>query len=158
MNFTMYPYGNANQVQIGSSWVFTCQHGKNECIGNMYEACAIEHNPGVSTTGVPNWWPFVNCMESSTDPVGAAQGCATTARVSWTDITTCAGPDPSQGSATDGNPLMHSIGLATSNLVPAHQFTPWVVLNGKPLTSAQLDLTLVSLVCKAYTGTKPAGC
>lgn len=153
----MFPYGNARTSGTGP-WSFSCQHGKNECIGNMYQACAMEHNNGTSAAGVPNWWPFVYCMENSRDPVSSASKCASDNNVDWSAITTCAGSDPASGSADDGNALMHSIGEATNNLQPPHQWTPWVVLNGKPLSSAELDLPLYKLICKAYQGTLPSGC
>lgn len=156
MDFSMFPYGNAKTSGSGP-WTFTCQHGKNECIGNMYEACAIAHY-NTTTNNVPTWWPMVNCMESATDPVAAAQGCATNNGIAWSTITACAGADPANGDPNDGNKVMNAVGVATNTLVPPHQWTPWVVLNGKPLTSAQLDLPLKTLVCNAYTGTKPAGC
>lgn len=158
MTFSMYPYGNARTTgPVGGLYQFTCQHGTNECIANMYEACGISHF-NTSTNGVPDWWNYINCMERSAAPASAARTCATGNGLDWTVITSCAGSNPAVGSADDGNPLMYSIGLATQNLVPAHQWTPWVVLNGKPLSSAQLDQSLVSLVCAAYTGPKPAGC
>lgn len=152
MSFSMFPYGNARTTNT-APYTFTCQHGKNECIANMYQACAMEH---FNTTA--QWWPMVNCMEGSRDPVSDASGCATKAGLDWSVIETCAGSDPANGSADDGNPLMYSIAQATKNLNPPHQWTPWVVLNGKPLSSSQLDMKLTTLVCNAYTGTKPSGC
>lgn len=149
----MYAYGNARTSGNAVPYTFSCQHGKNECIGNMYEACAIKHNNATA-----DWWPFVNCMESANDPVSAASGCATKANLDWSVITACAGSDPASGSVDDGNPLMYSVGENTNNLQPPHQWTPWVVMNGKPLTSAQLDQKLTTLICDAYTGPKPAGC
>lgn len=125
----------------------------------MYEACAISHfNTTNPATGIPTWWGMVNCMESATNPVTAAQGCATNNGIDWTKIDSCAGSDPSVGTIGDGNTIMHEVGLATTSLQPPHQWTPWVVLNGKPLSSSQLNLPLTRLVCNAYTGTKPAAC
>lgn len=119
----------------------------------MYQACAISQNNDTTV-----WWPFVHCMETSSDPVNAASGCATSAGIDWSRVQTCAGPQPDQGSADEGNPLMHSIGAATQSLQPPHQWTPWMVMNGRPLSSSDLGKSLKSLVCNAYTGTKPAGC
>jgi len=33
-------YGNAHETQQGGKWVFTCQHGDDECYGNLLETCA----------------------------------------------------------------------------------------------------------------------
>jgi len=163
MRLTSYPYGNAQEKQqADGSWTFTCQHGNNECIGNMYEACAQEHYPSLNaTTYVPAWWNFFYCLElsGSAGNLGTAQGCANKNGIDWNIISTCAGSNPAVGSSTDGNPLMHQIAVATNSLVPPHQWTPWVVVNGSPLNQAQLSMSLTPIVCKAYTGTdKPAAC
>jgi len=159
MDFMTYPYGSAQEKQSGGQWVFTCQHGTSECAGNMYEACAIEHNKTV-VAGNPNWFPFFLCMEKSGNAGSAsvAQNCAKNNGQDWNTISTCAGSNPPQGSSTDGNPLMHGIAVATQSLVPPHEWTPWVVMNGKPLSQAQLSESLTKLVCNAYTGTKPPAC
>jgi len=153
VDFEMFPFGNAKETKLLGKFHFTCQHGKNECIGNMYQACAFNLN-----TNVTDWWPFVLCMEKSETPVTAAEGCATDTKLDWSAIQTCAGDEPDQGAPEQGNAFMHKIANATNSLIPAHQFTPWVVLNGKPLSSKKLDKSLTSLVCDAYTGTKPTGC
>jgi len=162
MIFRSFPYGNANEKQnADGTWAFTCQHGVDECYGNMYEACGMEHYGNDSkTTGVPTWWKYFYCLEYSQNAgvASVAQNCATGSGLDWNVISTCAGSNPAVGSADDGNPEMHRIAVATNSLVPPHTFTPWVVLNGKPLSSAQLDLSLNTLVCNAYTGTLPACC
>ena len=33
-------------------WTFTCQHGNNECIGNLYQACLLD--------GLNGWMPSDN--------------------------------------------------------------------------------------------------
>jgi len=159
IDFRAFPYGNANEKQnADGTWSFTCQHGVNECIGNMYEACAIKYNNGTDSKHVPTYWPFYYCMEKSGNAANTtiASNCATSSGLDWAQITTCSGSDPSKGSTDDGNPLMHSIAVATNSLIPPHQWTPWVVVNGTPLTSAQIDLPLTPIVCKAYLS--QAGC
>jgi len=160
MDLMSYPYGNAQEHQSGGEWVFSCQHGSAECAGNMYEACTIEHNKTV-VKGVPNWFPFFLCMEKSGNAGSAsvAQRCAADNGQDWSVINKCSGTDPTKGSSDDGNPLMHSIAVATNSLIPPHEWTPWVVLNGKPLSQAQLSESLTKLVCNAYTGAdKPPAC
>jgi len=159
MDFRSFPYGNAQESKnADGTWKFTCQHGTDECIGNMYEACAMEkYNYSDPTTNVPYWWGNFYCLELSGQAgvKAVASNCASSNGIDWNLISTCAGTYPDQGSSDDGNPLMHNIAVATNNLIPPHQWTPWVVLNGSPLTQAQLDMSLVTLVCNAYTGPNP---
>jgi len=162
MDFYVWPYGNAQESKnADGSWKYTCQHGTPECIGNMWEVCAINHYNTSTSANVPTWWPFFYCMEKDNKAgvESVAQSCASSNGLDWSVISTCTGPN------TDGNDygypsnaLMHDVAIQTNNLQPPHQWTPWVVLNGKPLSQAQLDMSLMTLVCQAYTGPTPAGC
>lgn len=111
----------------------------------MIEACGMHFHNATS-----DWFPFVNCIEASNmSPSSVAKSCATKAGwTDWEEINACT-------TSSLGNNLMHNIAMATQNLKPPHQFTPWVVLNGTPLTSSQLDAQLYKLVCKKYTGPNP---
>jgi len=155
IDFRAFPYGNANEKQnADGTWTFTCQHGVNECIGNMYEGCAIEHNDKLDSKHVPVWWPFYYCMEKSGNAADTtvASGCAKNNGLDWIVITNCSTTtNPAKGSDEDGNPNMHKIAVETGSLIPPHTFTPWVVVDGAPLTSAQIDLSLTPIVCKQYT-------
>lgn len=59
-DFRAWPYGNARTVANGSSWSFTCQHGPNECVGNIIEACVLN---------MYDWYtqalPFIICIEEN---------------------------------------------------------------------------------------------
>jgi len=119
----------------------------------MYEDCAIEHNNSTAPSGMyPTWWPYFLCMEKSgtAGEASTASNCATTNGLDFNAIKTCAGDNPAVGSSTDGNPLMHQTAVATNNLIPPHQWTPWVVVNNTPLTESQLDLSLIPIVCSAF--------
>lgn len=147
MDFMIFPYGNAAETRKpDGTYSFTCQHGASECTANMIEVCAIHfHNT--------SWFDFIFCMESSRSPATAGPSCAKSS--SWTDYDSNILPCTT---SSLGNGLMHSVAQATENLNPPHQWTPWVVMNGKPLTETQLDQELTKLVCAAYTGAKPAAC
>jgi len=132
----------------------------------MYEDCAMEHYNTTASNGLyPTWWPYFLCMEKSGnagDPT-TASNCASANGIDWNVIKTCSSDNPAMGSTTDGNPLMHSTAVATNNLVPPHQWTPWVVVNGSPLTQAQIGESLIPIVCSAYKtacagSTPPAAC
>lgn len=148
MNFTYYPYGNARMKQNpDGTWAFTCQHGADECKANMIFSCAMHYHSDPT-----EYWPFVDCVESSSSPATAGKSCASKSGWQYDDIESCT-------TSKLGNSLQHAAGAATESLVPAHQWTPWVVMNGKPLSQSQLDQKLVTLVCNAYKGSdKPAAC
>jgi len=144
LNISMVPYGNAQESQQGDQWVFTCQHGDQECQGNLIESCVIGHYPDTNTH-----LTFINCMESASDPVSGAQGCATQQGLDWNAINTCVNGD-------EGNALEHNMAVRTENLSPPHQYVPWVVINGQ--YSQQAESSLLKVVCAAYAGPPPAGC
>jgi len=151
MEFANYPYGNAQEKLLSNgSYSFSCQHGPEECAGNLIEVCGTYYH---NTTA--EWFPFVNCVEgASLSPAEAAPGCA--AQAGWTDYTSNILPC-STGAL--GNKLLHAVGVKTAGLSPPHSFTPWVVLNGKPLSRDEIGIPLTSLVCAAYTGAvKPPAC
>lgn len=115
----------------------------------MVEACAKDYTNNTASI----YMPFVECLENG-QPATDGHRCAKTVgwpTDAWTTIDACT-------TSSKGNKLMHEIAVATNNLNPPHQWTPWVVMNGKPLTDSQMDDTLIKLVCDAYQGTKPAAC
>ncbi|KAJ8332734.1 hypothetical protein SKAU_G00425230 [Synaphobranchus kaupii] len=42
MNVQLVPYGNAKESFDGKKYLFTCQHGEEECLGNMIEGTRYE--------------------------------------------------------------------------------------------------------------------
>jgi len=139
------PFGNA--VESGSGpYTFECQHGAPECVGNMVETCVLHFHPDVA-----DWWPFVYCLENGT-PGTDGEKCATSAGFTdWAEISDCT-------TSSLGNGLMHKNALATNNLVPPHQYTPWVTLDGSPMSESDLGKPLIEVVCGLYTGAAPAAC
>jgi interferon gamma-inducible protein 30 len=149
MDFKLWPYGNAHETaKPDGTYEFTCQHGPSECEGNLIFACAINLN----NKTVDDWFPFVNCIEgSNASPASSAPNCAKQHNIDYDAVSQCV-------KGADGNKIMHEIAQRTANLQPPHQWTPWVVVNGKPLSSDDLDKELTDIVCNTYGGTKPAGC
>jgi len=128
-----------------------CQHGPNECMGNLIEGCVKKLNPDVST-----YWPFVACYEapeqpSRTDPTYPTKqlhACAKPNNVQEAAVLKCV------LDATTAAAVNNVNAKATAALVPAHEGTPWVLINGQPFQGQ----SLLKAVCAAYTGNKPAGC
>jgi interferon gamma-inducible protein 30 len=55
---------------------------------------------------------------------------------------------------------MHEMGKKTESLDPAHDYVPWIVLNGLHTDDIQNEASehLLALVCDTYTGDKPKEC
>lgn len=146
-----YPYGNAHEVldQTTGLWNFTCQHGKNECTGNLIENCVQKY----TNFDTMKYFPIFYCMESSADPVAAARKCVTSAGLNWDTIKKCA-------SGKEGNVLMHATAEVTGRLDPPHKYVPWIVVNGIHTETIQQEAqnNLPKLLCDMYKGPKPAQC
>ncbi|PAA55954.1 hypothetical protein BOX15_Mlig011395g1 [Macrostomum lignano] len=149
------PYGNAKEKQQGNKWVFTCQHGTKECVGNQIETCAIK------LLGRPTLWlPYLHCIEGqlangSRDIMQVAKDCAENAqpRINFDDISRCSLSD-------QGNQWQHEMALRTEALNPPHKYVPWVTVNGVHTVNIQYEVEndLLNLVCKTYSGPKPKEC
>ncbi len=150
MNVHLVPYGNAQETQEEGKWVFSCQHGEEECIGNLIETCAMHVYPNASV-----YFPFIHCIETSSSvPRTAAPSCAQQYRLDYTKIQSCASGDL-------GNSLEHEMALKTRALNPPHSYVPWVTLEGVHTRQIQneAEFNLVGLICGAYKGSpKPQAC
>ncbi|KAM4605438.1 gamma-interferon-inducible lysosomal thiol reductase [Polymixia lowei] len=148
LNVTLVPYGNAQETTQGTKHVFTCQHGAQECLGNMIETCILNMAGDAA-------FPIIFCMESSTDVIKAGQSCVGlyAPNLSWGDVMKCVNGDT-------GNQLMHQNALQTSSLKPPHQYVPWITINGEHTDDLQDKAmsSLLSLACGMYKGPKPDAC
>lgn len=126
-----------------------CQHGPNECKGNLIEGCVKELNP-------TDYWNFVACYEepenpSRTDPTYPTKmltKCAAATGIDEAAVTQCMGDEAKALEINAAN------AKKTAALIPAHEGTPWVLIDGKPFQGQ----SLLPAVCAAYKGQKPSGC
>ncbi|XP_007897114.2 gamma-interferon-inducible lysosomal thiol reductase [Callorhinchus milii] len=150
MNVTLVPYGNAQEKLQSGKWAFECQHGEQECLGNMIEACLMHtlKNP-------ENYFPIIYCMESAPYVIKAAELCVRIYEPAqtWSTVESCV-----QGDL--GNQLMHRNAVQTEALNPPHQYVPWILVNGNhtDVLESHAVGSLFNLVCNLYTGTKPEAC
>lgn len=153
-DLSVIPYGNARKDASG---VTQCQHGKNECIANIIESCAIAHS-----SSTEQWFGFLNCFEGAYQNDWRLTGAGTKKMEAGAD--TCAKKMNIDGLDTcytgpEGIKLRDVAANATSSLQPPHQYTPWVVVNDVPLDMSKAnDTSLLLQICADYTGTPPAGC
>merc|ERR1719209_211367 len=145
---TLCPFGNAHYSQSGNGWSFTCQHGSDECKGNMIHACAQNKFNDINLE-----MEFVNCMEGSNWPPNAGATCAAQVGADWAPIEDCI-------NSVEGQNLLHAVALKQDQLSPSLYYVPWIVVNDfwsdDQVGACQTNLKKV--VCDKYTGTKPAAC
>ncbi|KAM6235981.1 gamma-interferon-inducible lysosomal thiol reductase isoform 1-T2 [Porphyrio hochstetteri] len=150
LNITLVPYGNAQERNVSGRWQFQCQHGPEECLGNMIETCLMHEGQNFST-----YFPVIFCMESGSSVTKNLEACLQiyAPQLDRGRIAACVQGDT-------GAALMHRNAQLTEALDPPHQYVPWVVINGKHTDElqAQAQVSLLGLVCSLYQGEKPEAC
>ncbi|NWI69023.1 GILT reductase, partial [Todus mexicanus] len=160
LNITLVPYGNAEERNVSGKWEFQCQHGPDECLGNMIETCLMHEAKDFNT-----YFPIIFCMESGSSvtknlaaslfhphfPRQCLQIYAP--ELDGDRIAACV-----QGPV--GTALMHRNAQLTQALDPPHQYVPWILINGKHTDElqAQAEDSLLGLICRLYQGEKPKAC
>ncbi|XP_019744441.1 gamma-interferon-inducible-lysosomal thiol reductase-like isoform X2 [Hippocampus comes] len=143
----LVPFGNAQEIPSEGKYIFKCQHGEQECLGNMIQTCLLNMTD--------NAFLIIFCMEASTDVIAAAKSCVHlySPKLSWERLMSCVDGDV-------GNQLMHQNALRTNALDPPHQFVPWLTINGAHTDDLQKKATtsLFPLICSMYKGIKPVVC
>jgi interferon gamma-inducible protein 30 len=122
-NVTFYPYGNAHQSFDGTRWNFVCQHGANECYGNLIETCVVrQFTPEFSHN-------FLICLEGNIlshgkDFKAASDACLTNQPQTVLDtIWNCVNSDV-------GNSFQHEVADFTEKVNPPHKYVPWIIVDG----------------------------
>ncbi|NXK89419.1 GILT reductase, partial [Formicarius rufipectus] len=142
LNITLVPYGNAQERNVSGKWSFQCQHGPEECLGNMIEACLMHEAKNFST-----YFPVIFCLESGSSVTKNLEACLQVyaPELDRGRIAACVQGDT-------GLALMHQNAQLTEALSPPHQYVPWIVINGKHTDElqAQAEASLLGLVCHLY--------
>ncbi|RXG73043.1 Gamma-interferon-inducible lysosomal thiol reductase [Armadillidium vulgare] len=149
MTVDTHAYGKASDVaDTEGGYTFECQHGPDECYGNKVLACGQQYITNHNT-----FLEFNFCVMGAEDPPSSGEECANQVGASATDIITCA-------NSTEGEFLLHEVGLVEAKLDPQLTYVPWIIINDEftqeNLDAAQEDLK--TLVCNTYQGTPPAAC
>lgn len=123
-------------------WQFECQHGSDECWGNLLHTCVIHNNPKTD-----DHLPFVLCMEGNNvdDIQTSAKKCGLKYNVSIDEMEKCM-------YSRLGNDLQHKMAERTSNLNPPHKYVPWITVNGQHTEEIQkqAEKDLADLICRTY--------
>ena len=60
MSISLYPFGNAREHELtNGTYVYTCQHGEEECFGNFVEACILK----MKQFDADQYMPMISCIE-----------------------------------------------------------------------------------------------
>ncbi|NXS45442.1 GILT reductase, partial [Balaeniceps rex] len=175
LNITLVPYGNTEvgagptwcrgrpswcrrphsdrlvlqEEIVSGKWQFQCQHGPEECLGNMIEACLMHEAKNFST-----YFPVIFCLESGTSVTKNLDACLQiyAPQLDRDRIAACVQGDT-------GATLMHRNAQLTEALDPPHQYVPWIVINGKHTDElqAQAQTSLLGLICHLYQVGRGAG-
>ena len=150
INLTLVPYGNTRENKTTSGhWVFDCQYGPEECLGNIIQLCAL-HLEKNKTKALR----FIHCLNNNIPGFTKAAGlCAPQFSINYNRLTACVTGDK-------GAELEHEMAVMTRQLSPPHTYVPWITVNGvhteKINDWAMADL--LSLICQVYTGPTPDAC
>lgn len=110
--------------------------------------CALHYYPAQS-----DWFPFVHCVEQhEPDSMKASvQECSNASNppLDFERIHDCA-------IGRLGEQLQMELKAKTDALVPAHEWVPWLTVNGVPLWDDNDNLQ--QYICAAYGGPRPSSC
>ncbi|RXG73042.1 hypothetical protein Avbf_02820 [Armadillidium vulgare] len=120
MEVESYAYGFETEVARPSGgYEFTCQHGPDECYGNKLLDCGLEHIEDHET-----FLNFSFCIMAAENPPSSGVECANQVSVSPDIIINCA-------NSTEGENLLHDVGVSQSQLVPEVNYVPWIIINDR---------------------------
>lgn len=157
---TVHPVGQLSEgwrafhpetVQEGFEYVFECQHGEEECLGNLIHACAQK------LLGEPDaYMPFLLCMEAGALHGNSAEKSAfecmkQTTAADPNDLVTCT-------KSAEANRMMYSMYKYSHSLSPPVSHAPWVIINGKHSDSVDSHGDLLAALCAAFDAPLPAAC
>ena len=104
-----------------------CQHGPQECFGNIVQACVLQQVPQPQ-----EHVPLINCIMASDFPPEAFEVC-----LGLLDITTTSVERLSEcAESEEGSSLLHQIGLKTGSLEPHLTGVPWLLFNEVSIKTA----------------------
>ncbi|VEN53123.1 unnamed protein product [Callosobruchus maculatus] len=146
LELDIVPFGNAQYEKVGKKWIFKCQHGPQECYGNVIHACALASNP------LKTALDFIYCSEGQADRVSdeTFQKCATEVGIKFEDLKHC--------TETEGDSLI--VANAKKSAKVGYSWVPFVTFNDEydEDVSKEAQEDLKGLVCKYFADKPPKGC
>ncbi|XP_066985793.1 uncharacterized protein [Macrobrachium rosenbergii] len=148
MDLEFVPFGKARATPSESGgFKFVCQHGEEECYGNLVMTC-VQNSLPISTQV-----EFFHCMFSQKNPAQAGSKCSEKIGIDWKPLEDCAKSDL-------GAELLYQNGVKTASLKPRVHFIPTIVIDGH-YDNYQLRVSLLafkSQICNMYEGPPHQSC
>ena len=140
LEVNMWPYGKATTRVTSDGYEFDCQHGEQECIGNMFHACVED-----KVEDAAKRLEMIKCMISDNyEPENSAKKCAGEGGVDFEEILTCAtGPQ--------GRELHFQAGIKTQALSPKVSFIPTIEIDESQMSQKAILKNLLKEVCAVYS-------
>lgn len=144
-----YKFFHAELTDKGLGYVFQCQHGEQECLGNMIQACIMK-----SKSEAQDHLPTLFCIESrlaegdSIEKV--AFECMKETDIDVHEVLSC-----TQTAAA--NDMMYLISNYSNSLSPQRQYVPWVTIDGEHFEDADAG-DLLGPLCRSLAPPVPAAC
>jgi len=140
LDVRLWPYGKATSTQSSSGeYQFECQHGPEECEGNIWHGCTARHVSSQSKR-----LEMIKCMiNDNYDAPKVAKACAEEIGVSLKEISECA-------TGEEGREIHYEAGLDTDQLNPKVSFIPTIKLDGSQGSQKAILKNFLKEVCKIY--------
>uniref|UniRef100_A0A1B6ELZ6 Saposin A-type domain-containing protein n=1 Tax=Cuerna arida TaxID=1464854 RepID=A0A1B6ELZ6_9HEMI len=146
----LVPFGNADQKYENGHFLFMCQHGPMECLGNILHSCAIKKACGKRRSlhcpvrKMKKALDYIDCVINQEEQHKASDECATKAGLVPKAINKCA-------NGKLGEKLASGHGNQTKAFNnPPVAYVPFIVINGNHTEQMQdeAQADLKALICK----------
>jgi interferon gamma-inducible protein 30 len=140
LDIEFIPFGNAKEVYNISTkkYDFTCQHGENECYGNLVETCTIQ------ILGRAKSYSVIICIESNIAKYdknfdNTLEYCLSNDENILKEIKDCVSSDM-------GNFYQHQMAQKTD---ANHKWVPWITVDGYHDENVENEIigSLIDYIC-----------
>mmetsp|Transcript_58430 Transcript_58430/g.183216 ORF Transcript_58430/g.183216 Transcript_58430/m.183216 type:complete len:273 (-) Transcript_58430:68-886(-) len=134
--------------QRSHRYLYICQHGESECIGNLIHMCAQR-----VLVDPDKYMALYFCMSTMTSavPEKASFECMQELSIDPEPIRDCV-------TSPEANEEMYRVVQADVGLEPPRKYVPWVVVNGRHLEIENGQANLHTALCTALGERAPASC